>query len=103
MLALVLTPAFAKKQGGGRKAMRADLDSAVRNGNLNEQERAKYDAAIQVLDTSRANRKSGATTDRTAMRQAMKDLQQISRSENLKPEDREKLAKSMSARGRSAK
>ena len=103
MLALVLTPAFAKKQGGGRKAMRADLDSAVRNGNLNEQERAKYDAAIKVLESSRGNKKSGATTDRTAMRQAMKDLQQISRSENLKPEDREKLAKSMSVKGRRAK
>ena len=37
MLALVLTPALAKKQGGGRKAMRGELDSAVRNGNLNEQ------------------------------------------------------------------
>ncbi|MCX6604289.1 MAG: hypothetical protein NTV52_11930 [Acidobacteria bacterium] len=103
MLALVLTPAFAKKQGSGRKAMRSDLDSAVRNGNLNEQERAKYDAAMKVLDGARGKKKSGETVDRTAMRQAMKDLQQISRSENLKPEDREKLAKSMHAKGRRAK
>ncbi len=103
MLALVLAPAFAKKQGTGRKAMRSDLDSAVRNGTLNEQERAKYDAARKVLDGARGKKKSGETVDRTAMRQAMRDLQQISRSENLKPEDREKLAKSMQVRGRRAK
>ncbi len=103
MLALVLTPAFSQKKGGGQKAMRADLDSAVRNGSLNEQERAKYDSAIKVLDGARGKRKSGETVDRTAMRQAMKDLQEVSRSENLKPEDREKLAKSMPAKGRRAK
>ena len=103
MLALVLTPALAKKQGGGRKAMRGELDSAVRNGNLNEQERAKYDAALKVLDGARGKKTSGETGDRTAMRQAMKDLQQIARSENLKPEDREKLARSMLSKGRRAK
>ena len=48
-------------------------------------------------------RRGVVPADRTAARQAMKDLQQISRSENLKPEDREKLAKSMRSKGRRAK
>jgi hypothetical protein len=97
---LALAPAYAQKRGGGQMKMRGELEAAVKNGNLNEQERQKYESALRTMDESRTRRQSGEAVDRAAMRKAMRDLQEIARSENLRPEDREKLAQSMKPKGR---
>jgi pantothenate synthetase len=105
ILALSLAPAQAAKGGkrGGKNGMRSELDAAVRNGNLNEQERQRYDNALKTLDEAHSKRKSGETVDRAATRQAMKDLGEIAKSENLRAEDREKLAKVIKPKGRRSK
>jgi pantothenate synthetase len=97
---LALTPAFAQKRGGGQIKMRGQLETAVKNGNLNEQERQKYEQALKALDEARGKRQAGEKLDRNATRQAMRDLQEIAKSENLRPEDREQLAKAMKPKGR---
>ncbi len=98
---LALAPAYAQKRGGGgQMKMRGELETAVKNGNLNEQERQKYESASKVVDEARTKRQSGEAVDRAAMRQAMQHLQEIARSENLRSEDREKLARSMKPKGR---
>ncbi len=97
---LALAPAYAQKRGGGQMKMRGELDAAVKNGNLNEQERQRYESALKTIDDARAKRQAGEKLDRAATRQAMRDLQEIAKSENLRPEDREKLAKSMKPKGR---
>jgi len=97
---LALAPASAQKRGGGQMRMREELETAVKNGNLNEQERTKYENALRTIDKARAKRQAGEKLDRAATRQAMRDLQEIAKSENLRPEDRERLAKAMKSKGR---
>ncbi len=94
VITLLMTPAFAQRaRVDNLKAFRQDLAAAVSNGSLTAEEKQKYEAALKSLDDQRQARKSGGTVDRQATRQAMQDLAALSRSTNLKEEDRAKLAK----------
>jgi len=96
ILTLLALPAFAQRtRVDNQKAFRQDLAAAVSNGSLTAEEKQKYDAALKTLDDQRAARKAGQEVDRAAGRQAMKDLGEIARSNNLKEDDRAKLAKHM--------
>lgn len=97
---LAASPLAAQRAGRGQQTQfRSDLAAAVQNGNLGTDEKTRYDAALKTLDEQMAKRKAGERIDRDATRTAMRDLGQIARSENLKPEDREKLAKHAQQRG----
>jgi hypothetical protein len=94
VVTLLAMPVFAQRSRvDNMKAFRQDLAAAVSNGSLTAEEKTKYDAALQSLDTQREARKSGAEVDRQAARQALQDLVSVARSNNLKEEDRAKLAK----------
>jgi hypothetical protein len=92
---LLALPLFAQRaRVDNLKAFRQDLAAAVSNGSLTAEEKQKYEAARQSLDERRQARKSGAPKgDRQAARQAMQDLASVARSNNLKEEDRAKLAR----------
>src|SRR5436190_6913941 len=94
VVTLLAIPVFAQRaRVDNMKAFRQDLAAAVSNGSLTAEEKTKYDAALQSLDAQREARKSGAEVDRQAARQALQDLVSVARSNNLKEEDRAKLAK----------
>ncbi|MBM3788693.1 MAG: hypothetical protein FJW30_30520 [Acidobacteria bacterium] len=96
ILSLLVTPAFAQRPNvDNLKAFRQDLAAAVQNGNLTADEKQKYDAALKKFDDVRTAKKSGSKPERGATREALRDLITIAKSENLKEEDRAKLAKHM--------
>lgn len=106
VVTLLAMPVFAQRaRVDNMKAFRQDLAAAVSNGSLTAEEKAKYDAALQSLAAQREARKSGAEkVDRQAARQALQDLVSVARSNNLKEEDRAKLAKHLEkAKGKRAR
>jgi len=93
VLSLLAMPMFAQRaRVDNMKAFRQDLAAAVSNGSLTAEEKSKYEAALQTLSAQKQARKDG-TVDRKAARQALQDLADITKSPNLKEEDRAKLAK----------
>ncbi|MFN0104581.1 MAG: hypothetical protein ACKV2U_21145 [Bryobacteraceae bacterium] len=95
IITLLAMPVFAQRaRVDNQKAFRQDLAAAVSNGSLTAEEKQKYETALKSLDEQRQARKSGEKKgDRKAARQAMQDLASVARSNNLKEEDRAKLAK----------
>jgi polyhydroxyalkanoate synthesis regulator phasin len=94
LTALFLMPVFAQgSRADNLKAFREDLAAAVENGSLTAEEKKKYEDAFKTLDEARDKRDSGERVNRRKVRKAMQDLGSVSRSKNLKEEDRAKLAK----------
>jgi hypothetical protein len=104
VIALLITPVFGQRKGvDNLKSFRQDLAAAVANGSLSQEEKQQYDKALESLDRQRQARKSGGEIDRAAARQALQDLVSISKSPNLKEEDRAKLEKHISKAKNKAK
>jgi hypothetical protein len=97
IITLLAMPVFAQRaRVDNLKAFRQDLAAAVSNGSLTAEEKQKYEAALKSIEEQRQARKSGnGKGDRKAIRQAMQDLVSVARSNNLKEDDRAKLAKHM--------
>lgn len=82
-VALLAAPVFAQRaRVDNLKSFRQDLAAAVQRGNLTAEEKHRYEAALQSLDEQRQARKS-----------AMKDPKAVARGNNLKEENRAKLAR----------
>ncbi|MBM3768874.1 MAG: hypothetical protein FJW32_26125 [Acidobacteria bacterium] len=93
-LTLLALPLLAQKtRVDNMKAFQRDLATAVQNGNLSADEKAKYDGALKKLAEIRTAKKAGNKAERGANREAMQDLIAVAKSTNLKEEDRATLAK----------
>lgn len=93
-LTLLALPLLAQKtRVDNMKAFQRDLATAVQNGNLSADEKAKYDGALKKLAEMRTAKKAGNKPERGANRAAMQDLIAVAKSTNLKEEDRATLAK----------
>jgi hypothetical protein len=94
LIALLAMPAIAQDEdrAANLRAFRQELAAAVNRGSLSAEETKQYQSSLKTLDEQRAKKENNERVNRLALRKAMKGLAEISRSKNLKEEDRASLA-----------
>jgi hypothetical protein len=71
--------------------LRADVQTAINNGNLTARERRSADDALATLRDAAENRRDGYSVDSREVRLAMDNLRTLLDSNSIRPEDRDRL------------
>ncbi|MEO8026234.1 MAG: hypothetical protein ABI823_07160 [Bryobacteraceae bacterium] len=74
-----------------------DASAARQNATLSDAQRKQLDSALESLQSAGQRRRKGERPDREKMRQALRDLNEITAGEAFRPEDRSKVREDLMA------
>ena len=82
-------------RGAHAQKLQEQIQTAIANGNLSADQRARLEQSQATLRAAAETRKNGGQVDRQQVQQAMGDMRSILQSDAIRPEDRTAIEQTM--------